>query len=497
MKLTPFEMGDSTRSWPLLLPERDGEFNFIESLQRTDSGIDVLRLHVTDELDPTVNLPNLLKELSRHYTYVLAHFHAATPMRALLKCLAQSELAYVLFQQSTDSLYSFNRLMGAFRSEAKSLGAAIKPILFLEKDEGARRDVDFSKIIGSPVHAILHGSPGQFTDSGYLQRDLRTGGFKADIRRLAREVGRRRIGLALSSGAARGLAHIGVFQVLEENGIEIDVVAGCSMGAYVGAVWAYGYGGALMEKLAREMEGRWGLWKLIDPVFPPRQGFLRGLGVKHRLQKSIGDAHFSDLMHPLRVVATQFETLERKVFSSGEVAATVHASSAIPGVCVPVRIAGQTYIDGGISDPLPVDVLKQMGIERIIAVNTIPTPSYLECSRELEREQAELKSRWSRVLKFFHRQVNYFAPGNILDIMQRSILGAQIRIAEESCRKADLVLRPLCCDGHWYDFTHPGKYIALGRRVAEEHLDQIKSLVSKKESTDENLTVHDELAAAA
>ena len=81
--------------------------------------------------------------------------------------------------------------------------------------------------------------------------------------------------------------------------------------------------------------------------------------------------------------------------------------------------------------------------------------------------------------------------------MQRSVLGAQIRIAEESCRHADLVLRPLSCDGHWHDFTHPGKYIALGRRVAEEHLDQIKALATRKESTDETLSAHYELAQAA
>src|SRR5213594_3911668 len=84
-----------------------------------------------------------------------------------------------------------------------------------------------------------------------------------------REKGRYRVGLALSSGGAKGLAHIGVIQVLEENGIKVDIIAGCSMGAYVAAVWACGYDGYFMEKLAREVEGRWGLWKLLDPVIPP------------------------------------------------------------------------------------------------------------------------------------------------------------------------------------------------------------------------------------
>src|SRR5207248_6261525 len=178
--------------------------------------------------------------------------------------------------------------------------------------------------LSQPVHSFAHGFP----------RDGSPGDsrFHLHVRRLAREIGGCRIGLALSSGGAKGLAHIGVIQVLEENGIEVDVVAGCSMGAYVAAVWGYGCDGKAMERLAREVEGRGGLWRLVDPVFPPREGFMRGWFVKRRLQRTIGDAHFSDLTRPVRIVATNLYTLDRMVFSSGELASAVHASIAIPGV---------------------------------------------------------------------------------------------------------------------------------------------------------------------
>jgi NTE family protein len=311
-------------------------------------------------------------------------------------------------------------------------------------------------------------------------------------------VGRRRVGLALSSGGARGLSHIGVIQVLEEHGIEVDVIVGCSMGSYVGAVWAYGYDGVVMEKLAREVEHRWGLFELIDPFILPRQGFLRGEKVKRRLKKSIGDVHFSELVRPLRVVATNLATLERVVFSSGEVAAAVHASSAIPGACVPVELDGENYIDGGIADPLPVDVLEEMGVERIIAVNTIPTPAYLRARLDLERERAERHGRRpNRVTALLNKYLNYFAPGNVLDTIFRSFNGAQMRVAEHSCLYADLVLRPLSFDGRWHDFRHPGKYIAIGRREAEQRLDEIKALVHRKEPTHEHLTATHSLASAS
>jgi NTE family protein len=322
--------------------------------------------------------------------------------------------------------------------------------------------------------------------------------FHADIRRLAREIGHCRVGLALSSGGARGLAHIGIIQVLEENGIEVDVIAGCSMGAYVGAVWAYGYDGIFMERLAREVEKRWGLFELIDPFILPRQGFFRGEKVKRRLQRSIGGAHFSELARPLRIVATNLATLERVVFSSGEVAAAVHASSAIPGACVPVELGGERYLDGGIADPLPVDVLEEMGIERIIAVNTIPTAAYLRIRHEMEREHAALRrKRRNKVKALFNKYLNYFAPGNILDIILRSFHGAQMHVAEMSCLRADVVLRPLSFDGRWHDFRRPGKYIALGRREAEEHLDEIKALVTQKETAHEPEPAQDPVAPLA
>jgi NTE family protein len=289
---------------------------------------------------------------------------------------------------------------------------------------------------------------------------------------------RLRLGLALSCGAAKGLAHIGVIQVLEENGIHIDAIAGSSMGAYIAAVWGFGHDGVKMEALARLNEGRFGLRHLIDPVFPPRQGFMRGEAVIGRLRDTLGHLHFSDMVRPVRVVATDLQTLERVVFSKGEVARAVHASIAIPGVCVPVSIDGRTYMDGGISDPLPVDVVREMGVDRVIAVNVIPPPSFMRCCEEMEREQAEIRGCRRGWLGWLNQHINYFAPGNILDTMMRAVHGAQLRVAEAACRRADLVLRPLTLDASWIEFNKPRKYIELGRRAAAEHLDEIKQLVT-------------------
>lgn len=473
--------------WGQKAPRVNGEFCFSQHLEFLAPRAERLRVQVNAEEAGLAGA--MLQHFSRHYHYVLVHVAPEASEALLLECFAKSDRTFLLLQPTSEDLYQRDLLL----REVRTLGTGDNVKTIICRDKGEEYFNELLKVMGASVHGFIHGCP-TATAAGTLE-NWGEREFRDDIRRLAREITHRRVGLALSSGGARGLAHIGVIQVLEENDIEIDVVAGCSMGAYVGAVWAYGYDGLAMERLAREVERRWGWLELLDPFILPRQGFLRGEKVKRRLKRSIGDVHFSELVRPLRIVATNLATLERTIFSSGEVAAGVHASSAIPGACVPVKIDDELYIDGGIVDPLPVDVLEEMGVEKIIAINTIPTAAYLRCRHELERDHAELMGRKKNKLRaLFNEYLNYFAPGNILDTILRSFHGAQMRVAEISCLHADVVLRPLSFDGRWHDFRHPGKYIALGRREAEEHLGEIQALVNRKEPTHELEPVENSVA---
>lgn len=463
--------------WGERLPESKGEFAFNSSAQWIDDNVAVITVFIRGELSEVDNLASVISHVRCHFQYVILQVSSEMPVAMLMASMFQADRTFLLLRPDGESFYHRELLLREIQARPNSDAANIKTVVCRDKGEDYCNDL--LKEMGRSIHGFVHDCPSDAAANIYQWPEKH---FQADVRRLAREIARCRIGLALSSGGARGLAHIGVIQVLEENGVEVDVIAGCSMGAYVGAVWAYGYDGYVMEKLAREVEKRWGLLELIDPFILPRQGFLRGEKVKRRLKRSIGDVHFSELVRPLRVVATNLATLERAVFSRGEVACAVHASSAIPGACIPVRIEDELYLDGGIADPLPVDVLQELGIEKIIAVNTIPTAAYLRCRYELEREQAQRRGGKSHRLRMLVNQyLNYFAPGNILDIILRSFHGAQMRVAEMACLHADLVLRPLSFDGRWHDFRHPGKYIALGRREAEENIEAIKALVSRKE----------------
>ncbi|MEM6821003.1 MAG: patatin-like phospholipase family protein [Verrucomicrobiota bacterium] len=290
-----------------------------------------------------------------------------------------------------------------------------------------------------------------------------------------------RIGLALSSGGAKGLAHIGALQVFEENDIHIDVVTGSSMGALIAACWGHGMTGNDMEDFAREYEGPWSWLRLIDPVIFPRRGFIKGRRVRNILAEKIHNTSFEDLERPIRIITTRLDTFERTIFESGDVADAVHASIAIPGVCQPVKLDGIPYVDGGIVDPVPIGPLKEMNVDLIIAIKVIPDSEVVK-SWILKGEpgRGEIKDRNAKGIgAWFNRHFNYFAYGNILNTMMRSIHAAQIRIAEKSCLNADIVLKPVIPEGVWTDFSSPDKYIRVGREAATAGLDEIKKLISE------------------
>jgi NTE family protein len=495
VRFAPYDQLVSTGGCNLSL---NGEFRMAAQMADADPAFELLTVGVKTEPSPS-SVASLLDELRRRFRYVLLEApanHRDQPW--VFELLARSELAYLFLEGRSGDVFQLERLMREARLRLRGSVGHLKPIACLASGQGSDGFDLLAQRVAAPVHLYVRYCGPSATTSDNANRMLP--GFEADLRRLAREIGGKLVGLALSSGAAKGFAHIGVIQVLEENGIEVDVIAGSSMGAYVGSLWAYGFDGRELERLARELERRWALWSLIDPVFPPRQGFLRGFRVKKRLMRSLGEARFADLTRPFRVMATNLETLERCVFGAGEVAAAVHASIAVPGICVPIRIDGETYIDGGIADPLPVDALREMGVSKVIAVDAIPTPDRIRYALEAERELARHRERSCKLLRKMlplDRQLNFFARGNLFEILMRSIHGAQVRVAEASCRMADLVLRPNICDDRWLDYRNPGKFMALGREIAEQHLEEIKALTTQTETTHEPPHAHASLAGIA
>lgn len=289
-----------------------------------------------------------------------------------------------------------------------------------------------------------------------------------------------RVGLALSAGGARGLAHVGVIQVLEENQIEIAAVAGASMGAYVAALWCCGYTGAQLEELAAEMHHPSILRQLADPIIPPMKGLLHGHRAKEHLRKSIGDHRFEDSGRELLIITADVDTRERIVCREGTILDAVHASCAMPGIIAPVDYHERRCVDGGVVDPVPVGALHKFAhVDKVIAVTTIPTFEDIERWAKHPVEPVH-KPLWRRCLGSLNRSVNLLAEGNVIDTLRRCLRAAQVRMAHDSCLRADLVLRPVALNTNWFDyhlFTH---FIELGRKAATDALPEIFELIQPR-----------------
>lgn len=176
----------------------------------------------------------------------------------------------------------------------------------------------------------------------------------------------KKIGLALGSGSARGWAHIGVIQALSEAGIRVDYVAGTSIGAMVGAVYASGKIDEL-EEIVLQFDWRH-ILHFFDIVFP-KSGLIDGMKVADFIRSHVEEKNIEELPIPFRAVTTDLTTGHEVVIQDGDIIEAVRASISLPGIFTPVRKNGKILVDGGLVNPVPVSVVRKMGADFVVAVD--------------------------------------------------------------------------------------------------------------------------------
>jgi len=251
-----------------------------------------------------------------------------------------------------------------------------------------------------------------------------------------------RIGLALGGGAARGFAHIGVIQVLEEAGIRPSLVVGTSAGSLVAALYASGKSGAELARLADAMDES----AITDWSFPGR-GLIRGEALARFVREHTGGRPIEQMRLPLGIVATDLDNGQAILFQIGDPGVAVRASSAVPAVFQPVRIGSREYVDGGLVSPVPVRFARQMGAELVIAVDITEVPDGA-------------------------------ATGDMMRILLQtfSIMGRSINHFE--LLDADVVLRPSLPGVSSADFAARRRAIQAGREAALAMLPDVKARIS-------------------
>ncbi|NQV16509.1 patatin-like phospholipase family protein [bacterium] len=181
-----------------------------------------------------------------------------------------------------------------------------------------------------------------------------------------------KIGLALGAGAAKGFAHIGVLKALEESGVRVDMIAGSSMGAIIGGSYAAGLSPDTLLEIA--LNSNWiDVLHLLDPVFPTR-GFIDGQKIKAFLEDLYGNKKIEDLPIPFAATTVDILKGDLYVINQGSLANAARASSSIPILFNPMSFGDRILVDGGMIDPVPIDVVRSMGADYIIAVNVLAFP---------------------------------------------------------------------------------------------------------------------------
>src|SRR6266481_6230361 len=247
------------------------------------------------------------------------------------------------------------------------------------------------------------------------------------------------IGIALGGGFARGIAHIGVLKVLEEEGIPVAMIAGTSVGALIGAAYCSGLTIAELQEVAHRVRfttfARWTL---------SRCGFATTDRMIAFLTRTLKVRTFEELRIPLGVTATDFNTGEAAVFNTGSIIDPVRASCAYPGMFLPVLINGHWMVDGMLSHPVPSRPLRDMGADRVLAVH--------------------LKGQWSKST----------APRHLFDVIGQSFAIAQDMMSSVWRSAADLVIEPDVAGFDYDDFKRAGELIRVGELAMRRALPEVR-----------------------
>lgn len=245
-----------------------------------------------------------------------------------------------------------------------------------------------------------------------------------------------KVGIALSGGVARGSVHIGVLSALTEAGISIDYVAGSSAGSLVGCLYC---AGLLPDKIL-EIAQKIGWLQIARPIFPGR-GFVTFAPLERTLTEILGPVQFDELSIPFAVVTADMNHGEPVIIRSGAVATAVRASSSVPGLVAPVEQDGMLLCDGGVVNNCPVDVVREMGADYVIAVDLF-TPS---------------RPKWGPIG------------------MGAASIELMIRSSGGGIKSADCLITPDLAGKSYFSFSRLEEYVALGRQATEPLIEKIKA----------------------
>jgi NTE family protein len=259
---------------------------------------------------------------------------------------------------------------------------------------------------------------------------------------------RPRIGLALSGGAARGIAHVGVLRALEENAIPIDAIAGASAGALIGGAYAAGLSIKELEAMALKFR-----WRHISRLSFSRLGLQSNAPMEKFLRAKLPVTRFEEMRIPFAALATDLQTGKAVVFrDQGDLTIAIRASNCLPAFYVPVRDSeGRLLVDGGLVANLPISYTRDLGADIVIAV-------------DVGADGARFMNR----------------PRTALGVMTKVFVAVERIVSNQEKEQADLIIIPKVGHIRWDETRRAAEFLKIGYETALESIDSIKSLIEQR-----------------
>lgn len=291
------------------------------------------------------------------------------------------------------------------------------------------------------------------------------------------------VSLVLGSGGARGMAHIGTIEVLEERGYQIKEISGCSIGALIGGIYASGKLPDFKDWICNL--DRIDVFGLMDFSFSSR-GFIKGEKVFLQLKRIVEEQLIEDLPIPFACNAVDYLKGKERVFNSGSLFSAIRASVSIPSLVQPARLDGQEYIDGGVLNPLPLDLLKATKKHTVVAVNLnalgqdyIAPPKKDHGGNRLIKTPGWMKDYQSKMSKYFESDLTPSKAKSLgsLDIINRSMELLHDRVSALTLEKhpADVLIQISKRQASTLSFYRAAELIEIGRIKTQAALDQFEN----------------------
>jgi NTE family protein len=445
-------------------------------IRKHSSGIHLLSLQVSPKFQQrTLNqsICPLLDRLKHEYDYIL--INCSSHITHLVQsALEQSDLILYLTPPSDEAIQRCKKDADMFVQGAGDQSELLVTVL---KDEQA----------SSVPHRVLEEALTPHTfftiqqNAYVIEHFLRTGRpfvfehprshLARSLQHLTRKIGRVRVGLALGSGAARGFAHVGVLKVLEANDIPIDMIAGTSMGAFVGGFFAGGVSALELEEMVMRYRNRRKVRRTIFDITIPLYGLSKGHSLAKFMRNRLGDMTFDDTQIPFAAVATDLSNGREVVLQHGVLWQALRASGSVPVMFEPYYLDGRYLVDGALTNPLPTDILIEQELDIIIAcsVNTVHSIAEngqneaINAGRDSESSKSAPKYG---IIQALTRTMGIMSATNTLS----------------KARLADVDIRPNVASIDWTDFHRGEELLREGEQAAQRALPALIELLHGMQS---------------